>query len=195
MLSYSVAVRPNQGKDKDEFPKKAYAALQLTEVVTLDEFATHIAEHGSVYNRGDIKAILCQSFDCLREMILEGKKVQLGDLGAFYPAIRSTGAPSAAEFTAANITCLTVNWSRGADLKNMVDEANFRLTASRSVQNAAVAAQKAANGGDFTVNITAGTSDGSSTSGGSSSGGSGSSSTPSGGDTGSDGDDMGGNID
>ena len=195
MLSYSVAVRPNQGKDKDEFPKKAYAALQLTEVVTLDEFATHIAEHGSVYNRGDIKAILCQSFDCLREMILEGKKVQLGDLGAFYPAIRSTGAPSAAEFTASNITCLTVNWSRGADLKNMVDEASFRLTASRSVQNAAVAAQKAANGGDFTVNITSGTSDGSSTSGGTSSGGSGSTTTPSGGDTGSDGDDMGGNID
>ncbi len=197
MLNYSVAVRPNQGNDKDEFPKKAYAALQLTEVVTLDEFATHIAEHGSVYNRGDIKAILCQSFDCLREMILEGKKVQLGDLGAFYPAIRSTGAPSAAEFTASNITCLTVNWSRGADLKNMVDEANFRLTASRSVQSAAVAAQKAANGGDFTVNITAGTADGSSgssTSGGTSSGGSGSTTTPSGGDDGSDGDDL-GNMD
>ncbi len=192
MINYSVAVRPNHGKDKDVNPKKAYAALQLSDVVTLDEFAAHIAEHGSVYNRGDIQAILCQSFDCLREMILEGKKVQLGDLGAFYPAIRSTGADTAAEFTAANITCLTVNWSRGTDLKNMVDEASFRLTTSRSVQNAAVAAQKAANGGDFSVNFSAGTGSGSSTT---TPSGGGSSTTPSGGDTGSDGDDLGGNID
>ena len=193
-MNYSVAVRPNHGKDKEEYPTKAYAALQLTEVVSLDEFANHIAEHGSVYNRGDIYAILCQSFDCLREFILEGKKVLLGDLGAFYPAIHSTGAPTAAEFSASNITCLTVNWARGEDLKNMVGEASFRLTTSRSVQTAAVAAQKAANGGDFTVNITSTGTSSDGSSGSSTSGGSGTT-TPSGGDTGSDGDDMGGNID
>jgi predicted histone-like DNA-binding protein len=188
MINYSVAVRPNPGKDKTEYPTKAYAALQLTDVVSLDEFATHISEHGSVYNRGDILAILCQAVDCLREMILEGKKVQLGDLGAFYPSIRSTGAPTAAEFTSANIHRLTVNWSRGSSLVNMVGDASFRVMASRSVQSAAVAAQKAANGGDFTVNINSSGTSSSSTSGSSSSSGGGNSS--SGGST-SGGDDSG----
>lgn len=153
MINYSVAVRPNRGKDSAEYPKKAYAALQLTDTVTLDEFATHIADHGSVYSRGDVYAILCQEVDCLREMILEGKKVMLGDLGAFYPAVRSVGANSAAEFTTSNIKRLTVNWARGQSLSNMVDEATFRVTTSRSVQSAAVAAQRAANGGDFTVSV------------------------------------------
>lgn len=153
MINYSVAVRPNRGKDSAEYPKKAYAALQLTDTVTLEEFATHIADHGSVYSRGDVYAILCQEVDCLREMILEGKKVMLGDLGAFYPAVRSVGANSAAEFTASNIKRLTVNWARGQSLSNMVDEATFRVTTSRSVQSAAVAAQRAANGGDFTVSV------------------------------------------
>ena len=153
MINYSVAVRPNRGKDSAEYPKKAYAALQLTDTVTLEEFATHIADHGSVYSRGDVYAILCQEVDCLREMILEGKKVMLGDLGAFYPAVRSVGANSAAEFTTSNIKRLTVNWARGQSLSNMVDEATFRVTTSRSVQSAAVAAQRAANGGDFTVSV------------------------------------------
>ena len=82
----------------------------------------------------------------------------------------------------------TVNWSRGSSLVNMVGDASFRVMASRSVQSAAVAAQKAANGGDFTVNINSSGTSSSSTSGSSSSSGGGNSS--SGGST-SGGDDSG----
>ena len=79
----------------------------------------------------------------MKEMVLEGKKVYLGELGAFYPAVSSTGATSASEFTAGNIKKLTVNWTRGSDLKNMIHEANFNLVATRASQQAVVAAEKA----------------------------------------------------
>ena len=47
MLNYSIAMRSNP-IDKGA-PKKAYATSQYSEVMNINQFAEHIASHGSVY--------------------------------------------------------------------------------------------------------------------------------------------------
>lgn len=155
MINYSVALKNNRGKDSATYPTKAYATAQIDEVYSLDKFAKHIADHGSVYGRGDIYAVLIQAVECLKELILQGKKISLGDLGAFYPTISSVGANTKADFTASNIKKLTVGWTKGSELKNMKDEATFQYVATRAVQAQSAAAERKTTTQDgFTVTIT-----------------------------------------
>lgn len=106
MINYSTCMRGNP-TDKDA-AKKAYANAQYSQVMTLDKFCYHIASHGCVYSRADIQAILILAVDCLREQLLNGQQIQMGDLGVFSNSIRSLGAHSMAEFTVENITEVNV---------------------------------------------------------------------------------------
>ena len=69
-----------------------FATAQYTEVMTIEKFARHIADHGTTYSRADIMAILYMAVDCMREQLLEGKKIRLGELGDFSVAL-SSGSP------------------------------------------------------------------------------------------------------
>ena len=175
--------------------QNAFAVAQYTDVMTIEKFARHIASHGCVYSRADISAILYLAVDCMREQLLEGKKIRLGDLGDFSVSISSKGAETADKFSAQNITGVNVVWDCGQEFKNLIADAEFNLVASRSAQAAVLKAIKA---GQTTVDLTSpdnpsdnpsgGSSGGSQTpSGGSDSGsgsGSGGSQTPSGGSSG-----------
>ncbi len=123
-------------------PKKAYGRVQLNEVINLDRFAEHIATHGSKYDRGDIYAVLVTAGRCLRELVLQGNKVNLGDFGAFYPSISCHGADSLESFTAIHIKGLTMNWDKPAKLENMLADATFQQVSSRAAQAAALKAEK-----------------------------------------------------
>ncbi len=81
MVNYSIVMRSNP-MDVDA-AKKAYASAQYAEVMDINRFAEHIASHGCVYKRADIVAILTMAVDCMREQLLAGQKIQLGDLGGF----------------------------------------------------------------------------------------------------------------
>ena len=142
--------------------------------MTIEKFAKHITSHGSVYSRADISAILYIAVDCMREMLLEGKKIRLGDLGDFSLLLTSKGAEDADKFTAQNITGVRVQWEPGQEFKNLRDEAEFNLVAraSRSAQAAVI---KAIKEGKTSVDLNApttpegggdGTSGGGSTTGG-----------------------------
>ena len=108
--------------------------------MTIEKFAKHITCHGSVYSRADISAILYMAVDCMREMLLEGKKIRLGDLGDFSILLSSKGAETADKFTAQNITNVKVQWEPGQQFKNLLDDAEFNLVASRSAQAAVIKA-------------------------------------------------------
>ena len=56
--------------------QNAFAISQYTDIMTIEKFAKHITSHGSVYSRADISAILYIAVDCMREMLLEGKKIR-----------------------------------------------------------------------------------------------------------------------
>lgn len=144
MIRYSISLKANQGADASAYPTKAYATAQVDEIYSLERFARHIADHGSVYSRADITAVLIQAVDCLRELLLGGNKVSLGDLGAFQPVITSTGANTKEEFTTDNITKIGVRWTPGDDLKDLLADAELQYVATRAAQKAVGAAQKAA---------------------------------------------------
>ena len=90
MVNYSIVMRSNP-MDADA-AKKAYASAQYSEVMDINRFAEHIASHGCVYKRADIVAILTMAVDCMREQLLGGQKIQLGDLGDFSISINSIGS-------------------------------------------------------------------------------------------------------
>ncbi len=123
--------------------QNAFAIAQYADVMTIEKFAKHIATHGCVYSRADISAILYLAVDCMREQLLEGKKIRLGDLGDFSVSLSSKGAETADKFSAQNITGVNVNWECGSEFKNLLADAEFNLVASRSAQAAVIKAIKA----------------------------------------------------
>ena len=129
----------------------AFAIAQYTDVITIEKFARHISTHGSVYSRADISAILYLAVDCMREQLLEGKKIRLGDLGDFSIILESKGAETADKFTSQNITGVNVLWTPGTEFKNLLADAEFNLVASRNAQAALLKAIKA---GQTSVDIT-----------------------------------------
>ena len=149
MLDYSVSSRRNP-MDKDAAPR-FYASAQCNKVVSLDEFAKHIASHGSVYKRAAIGAVLTMAVDCLREMLLNGYKVGLGDLGSFYVSLSSEGTATPNDFNPAiHIKSVNVIWERGTDFNNLKDEAEYNQVAIRAVQKKVL---KAVKNGETTVSI------------------------------------------
>ena len=151
-INYSTAMYSNP-MDEDA-PKKAYAKSQYTNILTLDKFAEHIASHGSKYNRADIYAVLMQTVDCMREMLLEGKRIEMGDLGVFSVSIQSQGAENLETFNPAiHIEQLNVNWTPGDRFRNLIDSAVFNLVPSR---RAAKLLLKSIKAGETTVDLTGG---------------------------------------
>ena len=217
MINYSIVMRSvnanlleinqaksriNQAKKDGKEPEKkdtdlvktekqnAFAISQYTDVMTIEKFAKHITSHGSVYSRADISAILYMAVDCMREMLLEGKKIRLGDLGDFSLLLASKGAETADKFTAQNITNVKVQWDPGQQFKNLLDDAEFNLVASRSAQAAVIKAiREGKTNVDLNVPVTPdgggdGTTGGGAQSGGSNAGGSGTTGTEGSGTTG-----------
>ena len=148
-IQYSVAMLANPVKPDEA--KKAYASMQLTGALNINELSKHIQEHNSVFSRGTIVGCITEMVDCIREMLLQGYKIELGDLGSFVPSVTSQGAKTKDEFTAANIKDLNVNFQIGDGLENLRRDAQFERTISRKAQ---AAAQKAENEGKTTADWT-----------------------------------------
>ena len=139
-IPYSVALRTVQLHSTNI--QKAYATLQVRNKVTIEDLAKHIAEHNSKYSRADITAISIELVHCIKEFLLQGNKVQFGEIGEFYNKIRQNGASTTADFSAANITKLTAGFRPGKDLKDYRSEATFEVVASRKNQSLLLAAEK-----------------------------------------------------
>lgn len=102
-----------------EAAKKVYARAQVNDMLDINKFARHIAEHGSVYSRADVQSILIQMVDCMREQLVLGNKVVLGELGAFSISLSSKGADSFEDFSANNIREVNVVWTPGEAFVNL----------------------------------------------------------------------------
>jgi hypothetical protein len=74
---------------------KVYARVETTDVLSLDDLAQHMADHGSPYSKGVIKGILTDMVHCIQEKMLDGVPVKLDDLAIFTPSVKSKPAESA----------------------------------------------------------------------------------------------------
>ena len=75
---------------------------------------------------------------CLREQLLAGNIVSLGELGSFRVELGCEGAETTEEFGASNIKAVNVCWNPGKDFRNLRNEAQFQLVPSRKMQGDAI---------------------------------------------------------
>ena len=150
MINYSVFMWKNP--NVENAVEKAYAKNQVSEIWTLEKFAKHISDHNGVYSRGTVKGVISDMCECLVEQLLNGNKIQLGELGTFGISISSVGADSIEKFTARNIKAVNILFAPGVDFENLLGRAEFNLVASRSAQAATLKAEKA---GETTVDLAA----------------------------------------
>ena len=85
-------------------------------------------------------------------MLLNGYKVQFGELGVFGISITSDPAETLASFTAANIKEVNILFTPGEDFENLRSRVEFNLVPSRAAQQATLKAEKA---GETTVDLEA----------------------------------------
>lgn len=150
MIDYSVyMMTPTYSKDETH---KAYAKNQVSEIWSLEKFAKHISDHNGVYSRGTVKGVISDMCECLVEQLLNGNKIQLGELGTFGISISSEGAESIEKFASKNIKAVNILFSPGADFENLIGRAEFNPVASRIAQKATLKAEKA---GEATVDLEA----------------------------------------
>ena len=149
MIKFSTYMLPNP--IHPEKGSLAYAKAQVNEVMSFRKFVQHIADHGG-YTRGKVKGVLSDMCTCLVEMLLEGKKIQLDELGDFWISLSSDGAESCEKFTADNIKAVNIVFTPGVDFENLLSRAEFETVASRSAQAATLKAEKT---GKSTVDLEA----------------------------------------
>ena len=150
MINYSTFLWKNP-LDENAV-EKAYAKNQVTKVMTFDEFVRHIADHNGVFTRGTVKGVVSDTCTCLVEMLLNGYKVQFGELGEFGISITCEPADTLDKFTAANIKAVNILFTPGEDFENLSSRAEFVAVASRTAQRATLKAEKA---GETTVDLEA----------------------------------------
>ena len=140
MINYSIAIMGTKPgtKKADITETKAYGVAQVKDRISLSDFAKHIHDHGCVYSKGDIVSILTTAVSCLRELMLEGKRVKLGDLGDFQPRLQTEGAVTTEDFSAKNIKAVNVSWTPGKPFVNLLHDAKFNLVPSRKAQEDAI---------------------------------------------------------
>ena len=87
----------NQVKNSKMFGK-VYARIVSLKTMTYQELCKHMAEHNSVYGSDVCLGVANKLQSCILEQLLEGKKVQFGDLGTFYLSARTNGADTPDDF-------------------------------------------------------------------------------------------------
>ena len=113
---------PQSGENAGK--KLWYATAVSDREMSFEDFVTHISEHNSPYSRGTIHGVLMDTLDCLKELILDGKSVRLGDLGLFSIGMSSRGEVSRDKVTSASVEGIhllvknTKNWSN-SELKKL----------------------------------------------------------------------------
>lgn len=140
MISYSTFMWKSPLMPDSE--EKAYAKNQVNKVLDFDEFVQHISDHNGVFTRGTVKGVVSDTCSCLVEQLLNGNKVQFGELGVFGISITCEPAASLKEFTEGNIKEVNILFSPGPDFENLRSKAEFNLVTSRAIQVASIRALK-----------------------------------------------------
>ena len=140
MIKYSIVIMgTTPGTKKAEITEtKAYGTAQVDEVLSFDAFCKHIADHQSPFSKGTIKGVLTDAVACLREQMLAGNKVKLGELGDFHVELGTVGAITTEDFNVGNIKDVNIRWTPGTDFRNLRQDATFQLVPKRKQQSDAI---------------------------------------------------------
>ena len=149
-IPYSLILRQVQpGKPKNG--NMTYPQAQYRQVLDLSAMAAHMTAHSSKYDKGDIMAVVTQLASCIREQLLLGNKVVLGDLGSFSLSLDAKKANNAEEFTTSLIKKVRARWSPSNALSALENEASYEYVGTREAQAEARKAEKEALNAEATI--------------------------------------------
>ena len=106
----SIKYRIYQNKGLAGVKDKFYARAYHDETIGLEQLAEHMSDHNTPYSKGTIHGVLKDMVACVKELLLDSKKVKLDDLAIFSLGLKSKPADSPEEFTvASNIVKAYIN--------------------------------------------------------------------------------------
>ncbi len=105
-IKYKVYKNTGMAGMKNKF----YARAFHDETIDIAALAEHMSNHNTPYSRGTIHGVLKDMVACIRELLLDSKKVKLDNLAIFSLGLQSRPADTAADFTpSANIVKAYIN--------------------------------------------------------------------------------------
>lgn len=70
---------------------KTYARVSYKETMDLHDMAHHMAEHNTAFSEGLIVGVLTDFVKCVREQVLNGNTVKVGNLAIFKATVEANG--------------------------------------------------------------------------------------------------------
>ena len=130
---------------------KYYARVAHEEMIDLDQLSEHMSGHNSVFSKGNIKGLLTDMVACIKELVLDGKKVKLDDLAIFGVALKCEPADSQEAFSAKdNIKGLRLSVrATGAFANKKLNASDFNL--ARADKPASASGSGSTSGGSTVV--------------------------------------------
>ena len=170
-----VLIKVTQNKnDKSAAFGKWYGRVVSTKTMSYQELCKHMSEHNSVYGEDVCLGVANKLQNCMLEQLLEGKKVQFGELGTFYLSVKSTGADKESDFNlGVNINGLFLCFAPSrTDVNNLSSKMLKKKASFMNVKDLVETKQKTSGSNSSSQSSGASGTNGSSSSNGSSEGGS-----------------------
>ena len=96
LLKYTLAQFKNP---ESEYNNQYYAKATYDEVIDLDGLVVHMANHNTPFSQGTISGVLKDMVSCIRELLLDSKKVKLDDLAIFALGLKGSFAETEEDFS------------------------------------------------------------------------------------------------
>ena len=90
-LRLSAAVRKSLSKLTFRSPCTIVAPVSYKETMGIHEMAEHMAHHNTAFSEGLIVGVLTDFVKCVREMVLSGNTVKVGNLAIFKATVEANG--------------------------------------------------------------------------------------------------------
>lgn len=133
MIKYSLVMRGKPGKPEE--PKQVFASAQSIKKMSLEEVAKYIKQHGCAYNVGDFLAMTDMLAQATADLLKEGYRIDLGELGEFYVTLGCEGAENRDDFNPdKHIKELRVHWTPGETFKDLRQGATFEENLDRRTE-------------------------------------------------------------
>ena len=149
MINYSIAKRSvtvtNDDEGYKEKVEKWYPTVQTKGTVTISEFADMLAAASGHYQSSQVLALVSIIATQLVLQAKDSRRVVLGNIGTFGPALSSEGVLNAEDFNAGrDVKKVYLNWTKGSKFSKLSD-AKFNLVPTIQIQKAGTKATKKAS--------------------------------------------------
>jgi predicted histone-like DNA-binding protein len=141
-----VKVTQNNNEKTAAFGKW-YGRVVSTKTMSYQELCKHMSEHNSVFGEDVCLGVANKLQNCMLEQLLEGKKVQFGELGVFYLSVKSSGADKEEDYNlGANINGLYLCFAPSrTDVNNLSSKMLKKKASFMNVKDLLSAAKSAAS--------------------------------------------------